>query len=55
MSEDYESTLADAQSEIIAAALEFSGDDVDDVYVLFATETTLYAQVFYSTAHVTRS
>lgn len=47
MSEDYESTLADAQSEIIAAALEFSGDDVDDVYVLLATQTKLYAQVFY--------
>ncbi|MCS3781604.1 hypothetical protein [Tsukamurella ocularis] len=47
MTETYDEVLADVQSEIISVALEYSGFDVDDVYVYLSTERLWHTDIFY--------
>lgn len=47
MTDSYEDVLADVQSEIIAAALEYSGPNVEEVFVYLSTERLWHMDVFY--------
>jgi Fe-S cluster assembly scaffold protein SufB len=48
MSNEYENALAEVSSEIISAAVEYSGEQgIDLIYVYLSTEDLLFADVFY--------